>query len=178
MWGERDGEGWSLVQYWKMPAKVVAQLDNPTLPWAIVLKRFLDAPCKDVDNETKMIHQRLKLICRVANQEEVELGSFEKGLIQQYNAKPVLTRPQHAFFKGKTDGGVPYFEAVLDAHDFNLIARKGLNSLLDRIKDMVLDISFCMEGHSNDELPETLLGCYRLNRVDMSVAAQPLPDAE
>ena len=73
---------------------------------------------------------------------------------------------------------MPYFEAVLDAHDFNLIARKGLNSLLDRIKDMVLDISFCMEGHSNDELPETLLGCYRINRVDLSVAAQPLPDAE
>ena len=178
MWGERDGEGWSLVQYWKMPAKVAAQLKNPTLPWAVVLKRFLDAPCEDVDNETKMIHQRLKLICRVANQEEVELVSFEKGLIQQYNAKPVLTRPQHAFFKGETDGGVPYFEAVLDAHDFNLIARKGLNSLLDRIKDMVLDISFCMEGHSNDELPETLLGCYRINRVDLSVAAQPLPDAE
>ena len=179
MWGgATDGEGFSLVKTYRMPEKAVEQIEmeNPSLPWGVVLKNFMTAPCEDVDSATKKIHERLKLICRLANQEEVELGSFEKGLIGSYNAKPVLTRPQHAFYKGVNEHGVTYFEAVLDAHEFAFVAKKGLNSLLDRIGDMVIDISFTLEGHADEELPETLLGNARLSKVDLQTACQPLPD--
>ena len=181
MWGgATDGEGFSIVQIYRMGAKAVEQvgMEAPTLPWARVLKRFMEAPCEDVDTPTKKIHERLKLICRLANQEEVELGSFEKGLIGSYNAKPVLTRPQHNFYKGVNEHGVDYFEAVLDAHEFAFVAKKGLSSLLDRISDMVVDMSFTVEGHEDDELPETLLGMCRICKIDIEAACLPLPDVK
>eukprot|EP00644_Phytophthora_capsici_P016492 jgi/Phyca11/509971/fgenesh2_kg.PHYCAscaffold_52_\ len=90
-----------------------------------------------------------------------------KKLLVSHNATPVLTRPQHRIYHFK-DGTT---EIVVDIHAFSYIARRGIHSLIDKTSKLVIDVAFVIQGETEEELPEQVLGCCRLDRVNVQKAA-------
>lgn len=122
---------------------------------------------KKLMSKNSAVLDRFKAIGIVANATELDskLGNPQRGLLKSYNGQPILTRPQHRFYSG--DG---YFEVDVDAHEFNYLARKGLSGVTDHMCHMIVDFGFVVEGHSDDELPETIIGCVRLSKLDLKDA--------
>ncbi|KAH9100040.1 hypothetical protein Ae201684P_019045 [Aphanomyces euteiches] len=162
-WGEQktDGVGINFITYFAIPKAIREQLDqdeDPAHPQIKLLKWFLE--------EDSHVRDRLKAIVIVANPAEQKLGRLEKHLLETYNGQPLLTRPEHRFYRG--DG---YFEVDIDGHIFNYLARKGLTGITEHFGNMVVDFGFVMEGHDDDELPENVFGSGSLCKIDVKTAS-------
>lgn len=123
-------------------------------------KRFLHA-----GNDTSLT-DRFKVIAQVTNQDECGITGMGKKLLTSHNSTPVLTRPQHRIYhfdEGST-------EVVVDIHSFSYIARRGIHLLLDKTSKLVIDIGFVLQGETEEELPEQILGCCRLDHADVQHA--------
>jgi hypothetical protein len=93
------------------------------------------------------------------------MSRAEKGFMQTYDGKPVMTRPQHRFFRGPG-----YLEVDIDAHYYAYIARKGMHAYRNHLDKMVFDSGFVLQGGAAEELPEQILAATRLHNLDFSKA--------
>ena len=138
------------------------ELEKPTTTTLKLLKRFLEA------GPDTSVTDRVKIIAQVAKQDECGITGVGKRLLVSHSATPVLTRPQHRIYHfrdGKT-------EVVVDMHAFSYMARQGIYSLLDKTSRLVIDLAFVLQGETDDELPEQVLGCCRLDHVSVQKAAE------
>lgn len=87
------------------------------------------------------------------------LPSFITG----YNGKPVLINKS-----GKLKKHANYMEMSINVFMFNYIAKKSLHSLKPKFPTFILNIGFTIEGRSDEELPEVLLGGCRLVKLDLT----------
>lgn len=153
--GEQDGEGWSLVMYFKLTKYGRRQLSELKTGSSRLLKTFWDS---EPDDPIKV---RMKCIPAILNHEEVNFGRALTGVLKKFNAKPFLTQPCHAFYK--TD---KYYEIDVDTHTFCWSARQGAHNFKSFLVDCDVDIGWVVEGWGDDEQPEQLLGCCRICKVD------------
>jgi len=118
------------------------------------------------------MRERLKIIFQVCNRDELNLNMPVGMAYDKYNGLPFLFRTYNSTYV--RDGGC--FIANFDCHKSGYAARLGRYGLLAIAHKIVCQCAFLVESQADDEMPERLLGCFTVHRLDV-LHAKPLPVA-
>merc|ERR1740115_447460 len=105
----------------------------------------------------------------MANVSQCNLFGATKKLVTMFNAVPVVCRTSTDYYNGPN-----YFEINVDIHRFSYTVKMTLSGF-DKTT-AVYDTGFVIQGESENELPECILGCVRASKPEVSQAVEP-PDS-
>eukprot|EP00537_Pseudo-nitzschia_pungens_P008669 CAMPEP_0172359158 /NCGR_PEP_ID=MMETSP1060-20121228/3386_1 /TAXON_ID=37318 /ORGANISM="Pseudo-nitzschia pungens, Strain cf. cingulata" /LENGTH=1060 /DNA_ID=CAMNT_0013080677 /DNA_START=288 /DNA_END=3470 /DNA_ORIENTATION=+ len=130
--------------------------------------RLLDEWCRRAPSDDNWM-ARFKVIPQGNNLEEIGLPSW----ISNYNGKPFLIkRPgTTGFLYRHPEKSCMEFDVSL--HPFPFLAKQGICYMKDGFfKKILATLAFCIEGRTEDELPECLIGLFQLCYPDPIHATQ------
>jgi len=104
------------------------------------------------------VRGRLKAMCILDNIEKLGIPPF----IANANGKPCLIVKSGTVKKREN-----YMEVMINIFLFSVIAKKCLYSLHKKFPSFVLNCGFTIEGRTDEELPEVLLGGSRCLHLDL-----------
>jgi hypothetical protein len=162
LWAPQSADsdpGFSVISYYVINPSLVDDLNAKKIPPPAValLKRLIQ------EGQSKKETTALKVIGMVDNMEEIGFPD----LVSSYNGKPVLVTKSAklSFYPNQSD--CELFEIEYDVRQWSILARKTLHSLRDKFKEARCQLGMVIEGQTDEELPEQLLGCFRLNYLDI-----------
>jgi hypothetical protein len=167
LWAPQSADsdpGFSILSYYAISPSLAENLTSGKVePPAVKLLRRLIA-----EGQSKKEGTALKVIGMVDNMDEIGFPDIVAG----YNGKPVLVTKscQLKFWPSQEECEV--LEIEYDVRQWSIVARKTLHALRDKFKDAKCQLGMVIEGQTDDELPEQLLGCFRLNFLDILEAVQ------
>jgi hypothetical protein len=162
LWAPQSADsdpGFSLISYYAISPETVELLstEGRQIPPAVTLLRRLIEEGKSVKESTA-----LKAIGLIDNMEELGMPDMIAG----YNGKPVLVTKSAKIFSSSSE----ILDIEYDVRQWNILARKSLHSFHDKLKEAKCQMGTLIEGKTDEELPEQLLGCYRVNYLDINEA--------
>ncbi len=107
------------------------------------------------------IRGRLKVIGKAMNTEELHLPS----VIKRYNGKPILIYGREGSMHFDREQQI--LELCVNAHNFSYFGRRALYSTYPKFRQAHVSVGFLIEGRTNDELPEHVIGTALFRKVDL-----------
>ena len=130
--------------------------DTTKHPWPLLATFFTE--CKTYVNEKTLPPNRFKVVINDIDR----LNSIEKGIAK----KPVIIH-KHGQFK-PTKLGVPVITIDMDIFRFrSRVTERNLNKSLSQCK---FDVGFVIQGNTDEELPERMLGCVQFNKLNLDTS--------
>jgi hypothetical protein len=65
----------------------------------------------------------------------------------------------------------------LDIHSYAFLARKAMHAFVDKLRTVVFEVALVVQGNSPEELPEQVIACGGISRVDFS-SPRPLQSSK
>lgn len=160
---KNDGIGSEIVYYLVPSRKTIQELvssSNNHSTMSPSTRLFLKW-CRECESSIEM-RSRFKCMANV-----LDLSKHNISWMKPYNGKPVLITESGSVHRGSFRN-IRYLEMSANVHEWAFIAKKGVVTLLPKLKDMQIDFAFTIEGRLKEEMPECILGASRMNYVDQN----------
>ena len=189
--GPWDGQGFGVVVFFSLTDAAVRQLEreeskkdeddkeedeeekkeeekeqeseeNPIHPHAVkLLQRFMSGDLSTASDRSTLLG-RSKCFPVCMNFEDIaNMNRFVVKSLKRYNGKPLLTAPQHIFYRGNG-----YMELNMDLHRYSYVQRSLSRAARSIYNKAVLGVAFSVEGRDFKELPEQMYACVSLDRLN------------
>jgi len=175
---EADGETLNLVTYIRFPPALGQDWRGDEEPCNAeqLLKRFLIRADQDAN-----IAHCFKEIGLVLNTDDFK-RSLPRALstLLRFNGKPVLTRPQHRFYRPPDNS---YFAVDLDGHQYTLTTRTAIANVIRHIPSLQLGYGMVVEARKEHEMPERMIFAAKLLHLSFQCGhafppGEAVPDIE
>mmetsp|Transcript_4282 Transcript_4282/g.9233 ORF Transcript_4282/g.9233 Transcript_4282/m.9233 type:complete len:706 (-) Transcript_4282:94-2211(-) len=154
-----DGPGGECVYYLRPSQRFLDEISGriPATPATKLFAKW----CSECQSNLKM-RSRFKCMALVRDLEKHNLG-----LLKTYNGKPVLITESGRVCSGY-HGDVRYLEMTANVHFWAFMAKKGFVSIIPKFKNMQMEVGFTIEAHTDNEMPECMLGSTVLSYISDS----------
>jgi len=155
-----DGPGFRYVLHFAVPPA----LAHGGGAAEALLRRFLEEAASGHADPSSDFYDRLKVIVRLRHL-DIRIGGFLRSMVDLFNGKPMLWRFFGAWGKCSRRGAVVIVNMDMQTGGRikNSAFARGVQS---GYHHMVFDVAWTLEGRTDSELPERLLGGVTICRLD------------